>query len=159
MDDYRITSAGNAIDDAKALLQEYIDIEYTDMLGLSLDFQHIQDELANPLAVYPHEHGGLHLIYWQNELSGCIALRRMDAESCEIKRLYVRKQFRGHKLGTKALQYILEEAKQKGYQTAYCDTLASKVTAIRLYKQMGFEEIEPYYMNPLPDVIYLRKNL
>ena len=159
MDEYKITSAINAIDEAKELLREYVDIEYVDMLGLSLAFQHIQEELDNPLAFYPYEHGGLYLIYWHNELAGCIALRRMNENNCEIKRLYVRKQFRGHKLGEKALDYILNEAIRMGYDTAYCDTLVSKGTAVKLYKKMGFVEVEPYYMNPLPDVIYLRKNL
>jgi ribosomal protein S18 acetylase RimI-like enzyme len=159
MDDYKITPAIDALDEARKILLEYVDTEYVHMLGVNLEFQHIEDELQHPEMFYPFESGGLYLIYWQNDLAGCVAFRRMDEKSCEIKRLYVRKQFRGHKLGEKALEYVLEEARNKQYQIAYCDTLASKNTAVKLYKAMGFIEIEPYYMNPLADVIYLRKVL
>jgi putative acetyltransferase len=159
MAEYQIKAAYDNLDEASALLQEYVETEYIQMLGVALEFQQINEELENPQDKYAQDTGGLYLIYWHDEAAGCIAFRRLDATTCEIKRLYVRKQFRGHQLGEKALLHVLNEAKHKGYRIAYCDTLSSKKTAIALYKKIGFTETTPYYQNPLPDVLYLMKIL
>ena len=159
MSELRILPAYERLPEIKALLQEYVETEYTRMLGVDLAFQHIQEELENPQVVYPQPGSGLYLIYWQDELAGCVAFRRLSDAACEIKRLYVRKACRGHNLGEKALLFVLSAAEQQGYRTAYCDTLASKTTAVNLYKRLGFTECEAYYPNPLADVLYLKKNL
>ena len=159
MPEFRILPAYEHLQEIKSLLQEYVAVEYTRMLGVDLAFQHIQEELDAPQQVYPQAGGGLYLIYWQDEPAGCVAFRRLNDVACEIKRLYVRKTYRGHRLGEQALLHVLAAARQQGYQTAYCDTLTSKTSAITLYKRLGFTECEAYYPNPLPDVLYLKKNL
>lgn len=90
------------------------------------------------------------------ELAGCGALRALGASSCEIKRLFVRNEFRGKHLGRLMMEKLLQAAKEAGYDDAYFDTLARLEGAVGLYEAMGCERIAPYYDNPLENVIYYR---
>lgn len=159
MSEYRITAAYDHIDEVKKLFQEYVTKEIVLKLGVDLEFQHFEEELENLQNKYPKETGGLYLIYWHEEIAGCIAFHKMDQESCEIKRLYVREPYRGHKLGEKAMSYVLKEARKKGYRFACFDTLPTMTNAIALYHKMGFVETGPYYHNPVPGALYFKKKL
>ena len=159
MNEYQIVSAYDRIDDVRTLFQEYITEEFIIKRGVSLEFQHIEKELENLPGEYDEPTGGLFLIYWHGNLAGCAAFRKLNSNSCEFKRLYIRKTFRGHKLGQRVLSHMSSEAQKRGYIYAYCDTLSTMTEAIAIYHKMEFTETEPYYKNPLPGAIYFKKEL
>lgn len=130
--------------------------EYVDWLGKDLDFQGFEAELAGLPGKYA-EPQGICLIAEDAEgtAMGCVAMRPLDAQSCEMKRLYLRPAARGQGLGRVLSAAVIEAAKSAGYQRMVLDTLASLDSAIRIYERQGFQRIEAYYPNPLPDVIYL----
>lgn len=139
------------IDLAHTLFQEY-----AAGLGISLCFQNFDQELANLPGDYAPPSGRLLLARVGGEVAGCIALRKLDDDICEMKRLYLRPKFRGKGHGKKLVGAILTEAKQSGYSRMRLDTLPGRMEkAIDLYRSIGFKEIGPYYDNPSPDVLYM----
>jgi ribosomal protein S18 acetylase RimI-like enzyme len=159
MDEHRIIPAYDHINDIRTLFQEYITVEYEKKRGIQLGFQHIEEEIESLPGSYAEPTGGLFLLYWSENIAGCAAFRKINHSSCELKRLYIREQFRGFKLGHKLLYHTLSEAKKKGYIYAYCDTLSTMTEAIAIYHKMEFVETEPYYENPLQGVLYFKKTL
>jgi ribosomal protein S18 acetylase RimI-like enzyme len=146
-----IKPAYEEIDNIKTLFAEY-----TQMLGVNLDFQNYQKELEQLPGKYALPDGRLYIAYAENQVVGCIALRRIDDATCEMKRLYVRPEFRGKKIGQMLAEQIIEDAVKLKYDYMVLDTLAILKSALNLYKNLGFYEIEPYYQNPLDNVIYMR---
>ena len=151
---YEIISAFNHIDEVKTLFNEY-----HKMLGVNLCFQNYDDEMNTLPGKYSLPDGRLYLIYCDRQLAGCIALRRYDENRCEMKRLYVRPQFRGLHCGQFLVERIIQDAQSIGYQEMLLDTLTSLKSAVNLYRKMAFEEIPPYYDNPLQDVLYFKLKL
>ncbi len=149
-----ICLAYDDIKNVKTLFQAY-----TDFLGENLSFQHYDDEIQSLPGKYDLPHGRLYLAYLDHQPVGCIALRRMDEYKCEIKRLYVLPQARGHHLGRLLMERILEDSKEMGYQQAYLDTLERLEAACHLYDALGAKRIPAYYHNPLPHVVYYRFDL
>jgi len=119
--------------------------EYANSLGVDLSFQDLDHELATLDAFYEL----ILLARDETRAAGCVALRRIDDAICEMKRLYVRPAFRGHDLGRKLAERIIDEARQRGYQRMRLDTLPTMTAAIPLYRSLGFVEIEPYRFNPV----------
>ncbi len=119
--------------------------EYASSLGVDLSFQDLDHELATLDSFYEH----ILLALDETSAAGCVALRRIDDAICEMKRLYVRPAFRGHDLGRKLAERIIEAARQRGYQRMRLDTLPTMTAAIPLYRSLGFVEIEPYRFNPV----------
>ena len=119
--------------------------EYANSLGVDLSFQDLDHELATLDAFYEL----ILLARDETRAAGCVALRRIDDAICEMKRLYVRPSFRGHDLGRKLAERIIDEARQRGYQRMRLDTLPTMTAAIPLYRSLGFVEIEPYRFNPV----------
>lgn len=150
----RIKPAYDEIDCVKALFTEY-----TQMLGVNLDFQNYEQELEQLPGKYALPDGRLYLAYAENKAIGCIALREINDVICEMKRLYVKPKFRGKKIGQMLADQIISDAAQLKYDYMVLDTLTSLKSAIILYKKLGFYEIEPYYENPLENVIYMRLKL
>jgi len=143
------------IDEARRLFREY-----ADWLQIDLCFQHFEQELAELPGDYVPPGGRLLLAYHNSGVAGCIALRRLDGRTCEMKRLFVREQFRGQGLGRQLIAAIIEEAKQIGYERMRLDTLPPKMNdAIALYRSYGFREIAPYYNNPVPGALFLELDL
>ena len=139
------------IDLAHTLFQEY-----AAGLGISLCFQNFDHELANLPGDYAPPSGRLLIARVGGEVAGCIALRKLNYDICEMKRLYLRPKFRGKGLGGKLVGAILSEAKQIGYSRMRLDTLPGRMDkAIDLYRSIGFKEIAPYYDNPSADVLYM----
>ena len=140
--------------------------EYTDMLvegdpafKAYLDLQNYDDELLHLEHKYGPPGGRLYLAREDGEALGCIGLRRIDDENCELKRLYVRPAFRGRGLSLLLMDRILTDAREIGYKTMLLDTLPFLQTALELYKRCGFVEIERYNDSPMDNSIYLKLSL
>lgn len=134
--------------------------EYERWLGLDLCFQNFELELAGLPGKYAEPAGRLFLILVENKPAGCIALRKIDDETCEMKRLFVRDEFRGLGLGKLLIEKLIEEASAAGYRKMRLDTLPEKMPrAVALYKNYGFEPIEAYYYNPYGETLFMEKSL
>ena len=134
--------------------------EYAAWLEIDLCFQNFEKELADLPGDYATPNGRLLLAYDDNESAGCVALRKIDAGICEMKRLFVRDKFRGRGLGRSLIDAIISEAKDIGYKRMRLDTLPPKMNdAIALYRSFGFKEIKPYYKNPVPGAMFMELNL
>lgn len=134
--------------------------EYEKELNEDICFQSFDEELKDPLKKYGLPDGDLMLAYWNDEVAGCIALTKTkDAGACEMKRLYVRPEFRKNKIGRVLIEELLSSAKQKDYQRMRLDTFLKLESAVYLYRQFGFVNISAYYNNPLPGVLYMDKQL
>jgi putative acetyltransferase len=134
--------------------------EYETGLGISLCFQNFEKELAELPGDYAPPGGRLLLAYDDGEPAGCIALRKIGEVVCEMKRLFVRDQFRGKGIGRSLTEVIIHEARDIGYQRMRLDTLPGKMDkAIALYQSLGFKEIEPYYNNPVPGAKFMELEL
>lgn len=135
-------------------------IEYTTRLGRDLSFQNIDEELSNPAIKYAAPQGELLVALDDHEkVIGMVAYHKHSDERCEMKRLYVSPECRGMKLGEKLVDEIIQHAKNAGFKEMVLDTIVPLQAAIHLYKKMGFEECEPYYHNPMDDVIYMKRLL
>lgn len=140
--------------------------EYTDMLiaGDSsfqkyLDIQQYDEEIKHLERKYGAPYGRLYLAYYGGQLAGCIGLRKIDGKNCEMKRLYVRPQFRGKQIGNQLVQKIIEDAKEIGYSHMLLDTLPFLKSAIHMYQKYGFYRIESYNDSPMSTSIYMRMDL
>jgi len=134
--------------------------EYWDSLSLPMDFQGFGDELEGLPGAYAADGGALLLARDENEPAGTIAIRRLDRNSGEVKRLYLRPGFRGHGLGRRLLEAVIERAANIArYDCLYADTLPSMTEALALYQRVGFERVDAYSPTPTPDAIYLRLKL
>lgn len=135
-------------------------IEYQRWLNFSLCFQGFDSELAGLPGKYAPPLGRLYLAVDETRVAGCIALRPMDEEGfCEMKRLYVRDEFRGKGIGRLLAERVLVDAKEIGYHTMRLDTLQRMEIARSLYQQLGFTVIPAYYHNPLEEVVYMEHRL
>lgn len=134
--------------------------EYAQSLSVDLALQGFDQELAELPGDYAPPRGCLHLAQVDGEIAGCCALRPLDTSdypnAAEMKRLYVRKAFRGFGLGRTLVESILEAAHRMGYSTVLLDTLDEMETARALYADLGFTEIAPYYHNPYAGAHYLK---
>lgn len=143
------------IEAARALFKEY-----EAWLGISLCFQNFDQELANLPGSYAPPKGRLFLVYESDQLAGSIALRPIDHTTCEMKRLFLRSDFRGKGLGRKMVESILKEAQTIGYLRIRLDTIPGRMSeAISLYRSFGFKEIEPYYDSPFGDTLFMELDL
>lgn len=140
--------------------------EYTNMLIVGdnsfkkyLVLQNYDEELKHIDKKYGLPYGRLYLAYYDDELAGCIGLRKIDDCSCEMKRLYVRPKFRGKHIGNLLVKKIIEDAKLIGYSSMLLDTFPFLNSAIKLYKSYGFYEIPSYNNNPLDSLIYMKLDL
>ena len=134
-------------------------IEYADSLEFDLCFQNFEEELANLPGDYTPPEGCLLLAEYQGKVAGCVALRKLSDDVCEGKRLYVRPQFRGLKIGRKLVEAIITEAGKRGYSSIRGDTVPSMQIAQALYASLGFKQIEPYCYNPIEGAIYIELKL
>lgn len=133
--------------------------EYAAGLGVDLSFQQFEQELATLPGAYAPPAGRLFLASHNGQLAGCCALRPLAADIGELKRLYVRPQFRGHNIGRALVEASLEAARQIGYERLRLDTLPAMQEARALYAALGFKEIPPYRHNPIPGTAFLELSL
>jgi ribosomal protein S18 acetylase RimI-like enzyme len=152
-----VLRAAHFPDDA-ALVRELFR-EYAAELNVDLCFQGFEQELAGLPGRYAPPSGGLWLATVDNHTAGCVALRGLDAERCEMKRLYVRPAFRRGGVGRALAERTLAAAAESGYRLLLLDTLSHMHEAIALYRSLGFREVEPYCHNPLATAVYLGRGL
>lgn len=137
--------------------------EYAQQLGVNLCFQNFDDELASLPGVYAEPKGALLLAMVDGQLAGCCALCPLDTvdypNASEMKRLYVRNSYRRLGLGRQLAEAILDAARVAGYHHVLLDTLSEMESARALYKDLNFEEIAPYYHNPIAGAHYLKVDL
>ncbi len=137
--------------------------EYATQLGIDLCFQNFASELADLPGEYSPPTGLLLLALVDGELAGCCGLRALDSvnypNAAEMKRLYVRKAFRRFGLGRQLAEAVLDGARMAGYHSVLLDTLDDMESARALYAELGFEDIPPYYHNPIPGAHYLKVDL
>lgn len=139
------------IEEARKLFREY-----EAWLNLDLCFQGFEEELANLPGKYARPEGRLFLAWADKKAAGCIALRKIDEGVCEMKRLFVREEFRSLGLGKKLIEKLIEEALIAGYRRMRLDTYPPKMgKAVRLYESKGFREISPYYHNPYGETLFM----
>ena len=134
--------------------------EYETWLGMSLCFQDFENEVATLPGKYALPEGRLLLAYDDNDLAGCIALRKLEDGVSEMKRLFVRNDFRGTGIGIKLIEQLIADAREIGYSKMRLDTYPPKMgKAVNLYKAHGFVEIPPYYHNPHDGVLFMELDL
>lgn len=129
--------------------------EYLEGLKVDLSFQDVESELATLPGRYAPPEGVILLAMRGGSALGCGALRPLESGVCEMKRLYVRPEARGERLGRRLAEALLKYAANAGYRCMRLDTLASMESAQSLYASLGFREIAPYTQNPLPGTKFL----
>ncbi|MBI5276943.1 MAG: GNAT family N-acetyltransferase [Burkholderiales bacterium] len=151
-------TAAHELDAVRAIFREY-----AAQLGVDLCFQQFDEELATLPGEYATPRGALLVATVDGALAGCCALRPLDnadyPNAAEMKRLYVRKPFRGFGLGRQLAEAMLDAARQAGYASVLLDTLDDMEAARALYEDLGFAEIPPYYHNPIAGAHYLKADL
>src|SRR5262249_35773992 len=133
--------------------------EHARALNIDLCFQNFERELAELPGSYAPPEGRLLLATEAGSACGCVAIRALSKQICEMKRLYVRPRFRGNGLGRSLAQMALLAARQRGYQRMRLDTLASMKEAQSLYRSLGFRTIQSYYDNPVDGVQFMELDL
>ena len=153
--EFRQAETAEDIDQVRTIFREY-----ETWLGLDLCFQGFEDELKNLPGKYSPPDGRLYLAHRGLEIAGCIALRPLGDGVCEMKRLFVREDFRGQRIGQLLLERLIEDAREIGYARMRLDTFPPKMgKAVSLYETYGFREIEPYYDNPHAGVLFMELQL
>jgi len=133
--------------------------EYGDSLGVDLSFQGFEVELRGLPGDYAPPGGALLLAFLREECAGCIAVRPLSGDVCEMKRLYVRPRWRGLGIGGRLIEAVLSEARRAGYRAIRLDTLPSMTAARGIYEALGFRAIAPYYPSPIPGTAFLELDL
>ena len=143
------------LDTVRQLLLEYWENRKLETYVFNFD-----QELAGLPGAYAPPDGRLFLAQWENQLAGCVALRKLEPDICEMKRLYLSPKFRGKGIGRILAEFIINEACKIGYKKMRLDTIQSNMQeAIALYRQLGFKEIAPYRLNPIPGVVFMELTL
>jgi putative acetyltransferase len=160
------TSSEDRVELIQALVPAHIEqarelfLEYAGSLGFSLCFQSFDEELKNLPGAYSPPGGRLLLAHLAGQPAGCVALRKLENNICEMKRVYVRPTCRGKRLGKMLVDRVITEARSIGYQRMRLDTIASSMQdAIELYRRIGFREIPPYRSNPIEGALYMELSL
>ncbi|WZL72199.1 GNAT family N-acetyltransferase [Clostridiaceae bacterium 35-E11] len=133
--------------------------EYANSLDFDLDFQNFHKELSDLPGEYSLPNGALVLAILENEAAGCVGLRKIDKDICEMKRLYVRPEFRGRNVGKGLAERIIKEAYKMGYRYMRLDTINTMKEAVKLYENLGFQQIEPYTYNPIEGAVFMELEL
>lgn len=132
-------------------------LEYGRSLGFDLCFQGFEGELRQLPGKYAPPAGRLFLAFWDERPAGVIALRAMEESGlCEMKRLYVRPEFRGHQIGRKLAEHLIQDAANMGYSRMRLDTVPGNHDhAIAMYRELGFREVVPYYQSPVDRTLFM----
>lgn len=151
---YRLAATDDEFEQGKHLFREY-----AISLGVDLSFQDFDNELKTIDQQYNKPSGALLLVYDKGSAIGCAGIRKIDDEIAELKRMYVRNEYRGYGIGVRLMERSLEIARDLGYRKIRLDTLSTMEKAQALYRSFGFYEIPSYRFNPLEGTIYMEKQL
>lgn len=173
---FRIARADGEADVAQARM---LFREYAAALSVDLCFQNFESELASLPGEYAPPTGRLYLAFvtasqeggvsdqhdaptaatgisagvaGQADATGCVALRKFDSTSCEMKRLYVRPEFRGQGIARGLVEEVMQAARELKYRKVLLDTLPEMAEAQALYRSLGFREVPPYRTYTEPGV-------
>lgn len=152
--EFEFITAQDMIEEIKQLF-----LEYSQSLKIDLAFQNFETEFNTLPGKYGPPDGILILVLVDSKRSGCIALRKISEDICEMKRLYVRNDYRGLGIGKKLIGMIIEEARKLKYSYIRLDTLPTMKKAQELYTLFGFYDIEPYIYNPIKGARFLELKL
>ena len=133
--------------------------EYTDSLGFDLAFQNFEQEFAELPGKYTEPEGRLLLAIYNEQVAGCVSLRKFENNICEMKRLYVRPEFQRKGVGKELTKNIIDISREIGYQYMRLDTVPNMIEAIALYYSLGFYKIKPYRFNPIKGTLYFELKL
>jgi ribosomal protein S18 acetylase RimI-like enzyme len=151
----RIVTSAEEMEPVRVLFREY-----ADSLGFDLCFQNFEQELEDLPGQYAPPTGCLLLATAGDDPAGCVGLKRLGDGVCEMKRLYVRSQYRGTGLGRTLAEQIIREAKRLGYRAIRLDTVPSVMgSAVALYRSLGFRDIPAYCFNPIPGALFMESRL
>lgn len=134
-------------------------IEYQQFLNVDLCFQSFENELLNLDTIYKPPKGTIILVKNKDEIVACVAIKPIEENNCEMKRLYVKPEFRGLGIGEKLVNELIDFAKAANFDKMKLDTLTRLTAAVKLYRKFGFIETKPYVYNPLDEVLYFEKSL
>ena len=143
-------SSGERLAEVRQLFEEY-----AASVGVDLCFQGFAQELATLPGRYEPPRGRLLLARWNPEAAGCVALQPLQNGICEMKRLYVRPDYRRYGVGRALAEHVIGQAGAAGYSSMRLDSLPSMGPAIQLYRRLGFRDIAPYRPNPVPGAVFL----
>ena len=133
--------------------------EYASSLGFDLSFQNFEEEMATFPQQYSPPKGGLCIAQCRNEIVGCVGIRDLSTDKCEMKRMYVKPKHRGKGLGRALANSIINKARNLGYTKMRLDTIPSMKAACSLYESLGFKEIESYSFNPIEGAKFMELEL
>ena len=151
---FRIAETAQEFTEGANLFQQY-----AEFIGIDLSFQNFADELETIDKQYSKPVGSLIIAYDGTKAIACVALRRWDIETAELKRMFVVQEYQGHKIGLRLLEQILGIAQKLGYKKVRLDTISTMEAALKLYRSFGFYEIPAYRFNPIEDTVYMEKIL
>lgn len=155
MKSFKIVDGASYENEFRALTMEYVTF-----LGRDLAFQHLDEELESPAKKYIGSGGGMLVaLNERGEAVGCVAYWGHTRERCEMKRLYVKPEYRKAGIGLALGNEVLRRARESGFREMVLDTATPLTSAISLYKKLGFCETDAYYHNPMDDVLYFRKDI
>lgn len=154
MTDIRPARFPEDLDAVVAIFREYIG-----SASVSLAFQDYEEELANLPGKYAVPRGGLWLAWLDGHVVGCAGYREVDADTCEMKRVYVRAGIRGQRIGRRLVEDVLHAARAAGYARICLDVLPEFTAAQRLYESLGFRPVPPVAFNPVPGTLFLGLDL
>ncbi|MEA4825903.1 MAG: GNAT family N-acetyltransferase [Clostridium sp.] len=152
--EFRYVTGQDMIEEIKQLF-----LEYVHSLKVDLSFQNFEEELNTLPGKYGQPRGVLILALVDGKEAGCIALRNISEDICEMKRLYVRDCYRGLGIGKRLITIVIQEALKMNYQYIRLDTLPMMKNAQALYKSLGFYDIEPYVYNPIDGAKFMELKL
>jgi ribosomal protein S18 acetylase RimI-like enzyme len=140
---------------AEADIVRALFLAYARSLDFELCFQNFGEELAGLPGAYAPPEGRLFLLWLGGEPAGCVALRNLGDAVCEMKRMYVKPEFRGLGLGRRLAEHVIAAGREAGYRAMRLDTIETMKAAIGLYRALGFRSIPPYYANPIAGAEYM----
>ncbi len=158
---FQLVSALEHREELVPLYAEYADllVKTDPVFARSLVQQNYDEEIEHLEDKYGLPKGRIYLVYVDGTLAGCVGMKPSDETHAELKRLYVREEFRGEKIGTRLTQRIMADAREENYQYLRLDTLPGLKSAIRIYRELGFYDVEPYYDCLVPGTIFMEIKL